>query len=129
MASVLALLNLLLGHHFKAREIGDAKGGRRRDVRSVTTASHDNAADAGMVVTGVFRVPAARQKDFEPGAEIHWINIDRNADVAEIPGAIAGGDVHATAESNGEVGEVRGRRRRLRAWNRWRSGSSAHPRS
>src|SRR6202034_741634 len=52
------------------------------------------------------RVPAAGQKDLEPGAEIHWINVDRNADVAEIPGAIAGGNVHAAAERNGEMGEV-----------------------
>ena len=60
--------------------------------------SHDNAADAGMVVTRVLRVPAPRQKDLEPGAEIHWINVDRNVDVAEIPGAIVSGNVHAAAE-------------------------------
>ena len=101
-----AVLNLLLSHHFKAREIGDAKGGRYRDVRGVTTAAHDNTADAGMVVTRVYRVPTASQKDLEPGAEIHWIDIDRNADVAEIAGAIARGNVHAAAERDGEMGEV-----------------------
>jgi hypothetical protein len=99
-------LNLLLGHHLKAREIGDAKGGRHRDVRSVTTASHDNAADAGMVVTRVYRVPTAIEKDFGPGAEIHGIDIGRNADVARISGAIARGNVHAPAERDGEMGEV-----------------------
>ena len=78
------MLNLLLGHHLKAREIGDAKGGRHRDVRGVTTASHDNAADPGMVVTRVYRVPTAIEKDFSPGAENHGIDIDRNANVAEI---------------------------------------------
>ena len=100
------MLNLLLGHHLKAREIGDAEGGRHGDVGGVAAASHDNAADAGMVVARVYRVPAPSEKDLEPGAEIHWINIDWNADVAEIAGAVAGRDVHAAAERDGEMGEV-----------------------
>ena len=87
----LAMLNLLLGHHFKAHELGDAKGCRHRDVCCVATASHHNAPDAGMVVTRVHRVPTPIQKDVEPGAEIHWIDIDRNADVAQIAGAIRAG--------------------------------------
>jgi hypothetical protein len=89
------MLNLLLGHDLKARKLGDAKGGRHRGVRGVTTASHDNAADAGMVVTRVYRVPTAIEKDFGPGAEIHGIGINRNADVAELAGAIPRGNVHA----------------------------------
>ena len=44
---LITTLNLLLGRHLKAREIGDAKGGRHRDVRGITIAAHDNAADAG----------------------------------------------------------------------------------
>src|SRR5271166_6619640 len=102
----LAMHKLLLGHHLKAHEIGDAKGGRDRDVCGVATTSHDNAAHAAMVVTRVYRVPAAIEKDFGPGAEIHGIDIGRNADVAEIAGAIAGGNVHAAAERDGEMGEV-----------------------
>ena len=54
----LAVLNLLLGRHDKAHEVGDAEGCRHRDVRGVAAAPHDDAADAGMVVTRVFRVPA-----------------------------------------------------------------------
>jgi hypothetical protein len=102
----LNMLNLLLGHHGKAHEVGDAEGCRHRDVCGVAAAPHDNAADAGMVVTRVFRVPAPSEEDLEPGAEIHWIDIDWNADVAEIAGAVAGRDVHAAAERDGEVGEV-----------------------
>ena len=34
------------------------------------------------------------------------IGVDGNADVAEIAGAIARGDVHAAAERDGEMGEV-----------------------
>ena len=61
--------------------------------------------DRWLVVTRVFRVPAPSQEDLEPPAEIHWITIDRNADVAERAGAIAGGNAHAAAERNGEMGE------------------------
>jgi hypothetical protein len=84
VSRLITTLNLLLGHHLKAREIGDAKGSRHRDVRGITTAAHDNAADAGMVVTRVYRVPTAIEKDFGPSAAIHGIDIDRNTDVAEI---------------------------------------------
>src|ERR1700722_18107661 len=104
--SVSAGLNLLLGHHLKARKVGDPEGSRYCDVRGVTTAAHDNAADAGMVVTRIYGVPTAIEKDFGPAAEIHGIGIDRNADVAEIAGAIARGNVHAPAERDGEVREV-----------------------
>ena len=37
--SGLALLNLLLGRHLKAREIGDAKGGRHRDARGLSSSA------------------------------------------------------------------------------------------
>jgi hypothetical protein len=47
-------LGLLLGDDFKARKLGDPKGGRYRDVRGVTTAAHDNAAYAGIVVARVY---------------------------------------------------------------------------
>jgi hypothetical protein len=42
----------------------------RRNVCRVTAASHDNSADARMVVTRVYGVPAPIEKEFEPGAEI-----------------------------------------------------------
>jgi hypothetical protein len=59
-----------------------------------------------MVVTRVFRVPAPSQKDLRTGAEIHWNNIDRDADVAEIAGAIAGGNIQSAAKRDPEMGEV-----------------------
>src|SRR5579863_3995261 len=99
------MLNLLLGHHLEAHEVGDAEGGRHRDVGCVAAASHDYAAYARMVVTRVFHVPPPSEKDLEPGAEIHRIDVDRNADVAEIAGAVAGGNVHAAAKRDGKMGE------------------------
>src|SRR5271166_4597411 len=82
----LTMLNLLLGHHDKAHEVGDAEGCRHSDVGRVAAAPHDNAADAGMVVTRVHRVPAPIEKHFSPGAEVPGVDIDGNADVAEITG-------------------------------------------
>ena len=58
------------------------------------------------VVAGVERVPAPAQKDFEPGAEVHRRRVGRNADVAEIAGAIARRDVHAAAERDRQMGEI-----------------------
>ena len=57
-------------------------------------------------MTRVHRVPTLIEEDLEPSAEIHRIDVDRNADVAEIAGAIAGGNVHAAAERNREMSEV-----------------------
>ena len=42
----LAILSLLLGHHDKPHEIGDAEGGRHGDVGRVAAAAHDDAAHA-----------------------------------------------------------------------------------
>ena len=47
------MLNLLLGHHLKAHEIGDAEGGRH--VRGVAAGPHDNAADVAIVVVYTIR--------------------------------------------------------------------------
>lgn len=101
-----ATLSLLLGHHLKAGKIGDSKSSRHCDVRSVTTTAHDNAADAGVVMTSVYCVPPTVEKHFGPAAEIHGIDIDRNPDVAEVAGAVARWNVHAPAERNGEMREV-----------------------
>jgi hypothetical protein len=45
----------------------------------------------------------AIEKDLEPGAEIHRVDIDRDAHVAQIARAIACGDVHAAANRDGEM--------------------------
>src|SRR5208337_1412064 len=50
--------------------------------------------------------PAPTEKDLAPGAEIPGVDIGGNAYVAEIAGAIAGGNVHAAAERDREVREV-----------------------
>ena len=49
---------------------------------------------------------ASIEKDLEPGAEVHGVDIDRHANVSEIARAIASRDVHAAAERDGQMGEV-----------------------
>jgi hypothetical protein len=95
-----------LGYHLKADKLGGPEGDRYGDVCGISTASHDNTADAGMVMARIDTVPTAIEKDFSQAAEIHRIGINRNADVAEIAGAIPGGNVHASAERDGEMREV-----------------------
>src|SRR5262249_47874989 len=64
------------------------------------------AANTRGVVASVERAQAPADIGLEPAGEIHR-GIDRwNTDVAEIAGAIAGRDVHATAECDGQVGVV-----------------------
>jgi hypothetical protein len=59
-----------------------------------------------VVVTRIHCVPTSVQEGPKPGAEIHGIGINRNADVARMAGAVQRGNVHAPAESYGEMREV-----------------------
>src|SRR5580658_1011229 len=59
-----------------------------------------------MVVPGVEREPAPVEEHLEPGAKIHRRRIGGNTDVAQVSGAIAGGDVHAPAQGHREVGKI-----------------------
>ena len=87
-------------------EVGDAEAGGEGDVGGVAAVGHEDAADAGFVVAGVEGPPAIPEIDFEPGAEIHGAGNGGNADVAEVTGDVAGGDVHAAAEGDGQMREI-----------------------
>src|SRR5262249_58493767 len=75
-------------------------------VGRIASSRNQDASDARRIVSGVERVPAAAEIGLEPGAEIHRIGFLRNADVAEISGAIARGHIHAAAEGDGKMREV-----------------------
>jgi hypothetical protein len=60
----------------------------------------------GLLWRARYNIPTAIEKDFSPGAEVHGIGINRNADVAEIVSAISRGNIHAPAERGGEIREV-----------------------
>lgn len=79
---------------------------RQVDVCGITSCRHQYASDAGRVVTGIDRTPAAAEIDFAPGAEIHRVGVFGHADITEITGAIAGRDTHAAAEGDGKMREI-----------------------
>ena len=96
----------LLGVHDEALEHVRTEGGAERHVGGVPAARHHDPADARRVVACIEGVPAAAEIDLEPGAEIHRLGFGRNADVAEISGAIARRDVHAAAQRDRQMGKV-----------------------
>ena len=57
-------------------------------------------------MTSIERVPVATQIDLELGTKVHRIWNWRYADIAEIAGAVSGGDVHATAKRDRKVREI-----------------------
>src|SRR5450432_1805861 len=88
----------LFGDDLEPRQWRGPEGRRDCDIGGVAAARHDDASDARMIVPGVQGKPPPAEIDLEPGAEIHRRGIDRHADIAEITGAIARGNVHAAAE-------------------------------
>jgi hypothetical protein len=94
-------------------EPGEARGTearRDRHVGGVPAARDHDAADPAGVMARVEGVPARPVRTFEerlePRREVHRVGVDRHPDVAEIPRAVAGRDVHAPTHRDGEVGEV-----------------------
>ena len=91
------------------REAGEGVGTERvadRHVRRIPSAGDQDAADARLVVPRVEGVPAPSDIGLEPGGEIHRVRGGRDADIAEIAGAVAGRNVHAAAEGDRQVGVV-----------------------
>ncbi len=57
-------------------------------------------------MTRIAGMPPAAEIDLKTGAEIHRVDILRDADVAEIAGGIARGDIQGAAKSDREMREV-----------------------
>ena len=82
------------------REPGEralTKSGADRDIGGIAPAGHKDPANSRLIVSRVEGVPARAEIDFKPGAEIHRRRVRRDADIAEVAGAIARRDVHAPA--------------------------------
>ena len=92
----------LEGFDVEVGEVGAAEAGGDGDVCGVATGGHEDAADARVVVAGVHVPPAAAEPDLIPGAEVAGAR-GGNAYVADVAGDVAGGDVHAAGECDGEV--------------------------
>src|SRR4029079_3418317 len=100
------LLFHLVGDDLERGERMRAERGRDGHVGGVAPTRDENAANTRNIVARIERVPAAVEEHLEPGAEIHRGRVGRNADIAEITGAIARRDVHAAAKRDSEMREV-----------------------
>jgi hypothetical protein len=104
--AVATLFRHFVCHNDKTRQLRGSKGRGYRDIGRVPAARHYNAPDAGMVMAGVEGKPPSVEENLEPCAEIHRRGIPGHADLAEIAGAIAGGNVHAAAQRHGEMSKI-----------------------
>src|SRR5450432_230212 len=83
-----------------------SEGGRDRNVGGVATARDEDASDARGVVARIERVPGRPEVSLEPSREVHRRRVLRNADVAQVAGAIARRNVQAAAQGDRQVGEI-----------------------
>src|SRR5216684_2693008 len=94
------------GHDAEALHGVRSEGGRNRHIGRVTASGNEHASDSRNVVARIEGMPAATEVDLHPGGKIHGAVGRRNSDVTQVAGAVACGNVHAAAESDGQVGEV-----------------------
>src|SRR6516164_4950838 len=100
------LVDYLVGLHDEALERVGTERGANCHVGGVAATGHQDAADAWRIVPRIERVPPIAEIDLEPSAEIHRIGIRQNANIAEIAGAVARGDVHAAAECDRQMRKI-----------------------
>src|ERR1700733_11743963 len=77
-----------------------------RDIGSIAPLPEQDTADPRHIVPRVEHLPSPADIGLEPAGKISHGPRLRRADIAEISGAVAGRNIHAAAESNGEVGIV-----------------------
>jgi len=92
-----------VGDYYKFGEGSLAEGSGDGAVGGVPAGGHQDASDAWGVVPGVEGPPAIAEINFEPGAEIHGAIRGRDADIAEVAGGVARGNVEGAAEGDGEM--------------------------
>src|SRR6201996_4922802 len=76
------------------------------NIHRIAAAVEGNPSDLLDVVTGVEHVPAVADRGLEPGVEVHRRRVGGDSDIADIPIAIAGWDIKAPVERDGEGGEI-----------------------
>jgi len=57
-------------------------------------------------VTCVKNVPPLAKERLEPSVEVHWRRVRRHSDVSKVARSIPGGNVHAAAQGNSQVGKI-----------------------
>src|SRR6267142_83305 len=71
--------------------------------RAIAAPCHQHSPDPRHVVPWVEGIPASSEIRLEPSGEVHRTAGRRCAHVAEIAGAVARRDVHASAEGNSKM--------------------------
>ena len=57
-------------------------------------------------MTWVKGVPPLAKECLKPSVEVHWCRVRWHSDVAKVARTIPGGNVHAAAQSNRQVGKI-----------------------
>src|SRR6201987_522198 len=79
--------------------------GDRNVARIAASANHD-PTDSASVVASIKSVPLLTQKNFEPGAEVHWVRTGSNPNIAQIARDVTRGKIQATAQRDRQVSKV-----------------------
>src|SRR6186997_1598832 len=92
-----------VGPDAKRMQLVNAEGGGEGHVGRIAPARHQYPTDAWHVVAGIKGVPLAAEVRLEPGAEVHWSIGWRHADVAQVPCAVASGDIAVAAKGDRQM--------------------------
>ena len=100
------LLLHLVRYHVEAHQRARTEYSGQCNVGGIAPTSHQDAADSRRVMACVEGVPVTAEIGLEPRAEVHREVHRRDADVAEVAGAIARRNVHAAAQGDSQMREV-----------------------
>ena len=92
-----------VGPHLEQLQGVGTKSHADGDVRGISSARNQHAADAPLIVARVKDAPVASDIGFEPTGEVHGGVHGRYADVPEVAGAVASGDVQAAAQGERQM--------------------------
>jgi hypothetical protein len=95
----------LVRFNVESDEVSGTEACSDGNISCVAARSHENSAEPRVIVARVKVDPSASKKNLIPGAEISgtakWLT-----DVPDVAGNIAGWNIHATSECNGEMLEI-----------------------
>src|ERR1700737_1751873 len=77
-----------------------------RNVARRASTSDQDAPNPAAVMPRIEGMPLSAKIGFEPGAEIHWIGISRNANITQIARGVTRGDIHAAAQGDRKMGKI-----------------------
>lgn len=96
-----------IGPHLEADELAWSENMNNRNIRRIAALGDQDTADARRVVACVEGVPATAEVGLEPTCKVAGGVRRRNADVAEIAGAVARWNVHAASAATMRISPSR----------------------